>query len=53
MDKLKKSEGRKKGDLYNTSFCIFGNELATHFVPKHNYGDLVIFDLRDERFKIF
>ena len=51
MDKLKKS--RKKGDSFNASFCIFENELATRFVPKHNYGDLVIFDSSDERSKIF
>ena len=44
VDKLKKSEGRKKSDLLNALFCIFENELATHFVPLHNYGDLVIFE---------
>ena len=45
VDNFEEVRGSKKGDSFNVLFCIFGNELATHFVPKHNYGDdLVIFE---------
>ena len=47
VDKLKKLEGRKRRLIQRIILHInFGNELATHFVPKHDYGDLVIFERR-------
>ena len=53
MDKLKKSEGRKKA-TYSMHHSAYLEMNWQHILfQKHNYGDLVIFDLRDERSKIF